>query len=275
MVAVAFPQVAQLPGAASASPRWSCCSIVPTSYRQTIHAYPNGGGAYVVSKENINRHRRPRRRRVAARRLHADGRGLDLLGRARHRLGGAVAPARRLPRRALPRVPRPHDGRQPARPQGGRARSSRSRPTSTSSLLFSLLVVGLTRVFALRPRPDRDLARAGRGVRRGARSSRRRRRLFVLLKAFSSGAVVLSGVEAISNGVPAFRKPESKNAATHAHLHGRSSSGVGFLGIGVLAHHLLPVVDEGGETVLSQMGKAVFGEHADLLRASRSRRSRS
>ena len=42
--------------------------------------------------------------------------------------------------------------------------------------------------------------------------------------------------------------------------------GAGFLGIGVLAHHLLPVVDEGGETVLSQMGKAVFGGDADLLR---------
>jgi hypothetical protein len=36
--------------------------------------------------------------------------------------------------------------------------------------------------------------------------------------------------------------------------------GAGFLGIGVLAHHLLPVVDEGGETVLSQMGKQVFGD---------------
>src|SRR4029453_18671939 len=35
--------------------------------------------------------------------------------------------------------------------------------------------------------------------------------------------------------------------------------GIGFLGISVLAHHLLPVVDHGGETVLSQLGKAVFG----------------
>ena len=70
---------------------------------------------------------------------------------------------------------------------------------------------------------------------------------------------MLSGVEAISNGVPAFRKPESKNAATTLTYMG-IILGLGFLGIGVLAHHLLPVVDEGGETVLSQMGKAVFGE---------------
>src|SRR5262249_51222667 len=38
--------------------------------------------------------------------------------------------------------------------------------------------------------------------------------VLILLRAFSSGAIALSGVEAISNGVPAFRKPESKNAAT-------------------------------------------------------------
>src|SRR4029450_2906298 len=37
---------------------------------------------------------------------------------------------------------------------------------------------------------------------------------FLLLKGFSSGAVALTGVEAISNGIPAFRRPESKNAAT-------------------------------------------------------------
>jgi hypothetical protein len=37
---------------------------------------------------------------------------------------------------------------------------------------------------------------------------------FLLLRAFSSGAVALTGVEAISNGVPAFKRPESKNAAT-------------------------------------------------------------
>ena len=38
--------------------------------------------------------------------------------------------------------------------------------------------------------------------------------VLMLLSAFSSGAVALSGVEAVSNGVPAFRKPEARNAAT-------------------------------------------------------------
>ena len=38
--------------------------------------------------------------------------------------------------------------------------------------------------------------------------------ILLLLRAFSSGAVALTGIEAISNGVPAFKKPESHNAAT-------------------------------------------------------------
>ena len=60
---------------------------------------------------------------------------------------------------------------------------------------------------------------------------RRRSALFLLLRGFSSGAVALTGVEAISNGVPAFRKPESKNAATTLRgwrrSSGRSSSALG------------------------------------------------
>ena len=44
--------------------------------------------------------------------------------------------------------------------------------------------------------------------------------VFLLLRAFSSGCAALTGVEAISNGVPAFKKPKSKNAATTLLLHG-------------------------------------------------------
>ena len=61
----------------------------------------------------------------------------------------------------------------------------------------------------------------------------------MLLRAFSSGAVALSGVEAVSNGVPAFRKPESKNAATTIAIMG-GILGVGFFGISLLASQLRP-----------------------------------
>ena len=45
--------------------------------------------------------------------------------------------------------------------------------------------------------------------------------LFVILHAFSSGSTALTGVEAISNGVPAFRRPQAKNAAETLADHGR------------------------------------------------------
>ena len=81
--------------------------------------------------------------------------------------------------------------------------------------------------------------------------------IFILLRAFSSGAIALSGVEAISNGVPAFKKPESKNAATTLTWMGLIL-GSFFFGISLLAHRLAPTPSE-HETLLSIMGGAVFG----------------
>ena len=69
-------------------------AIVITSYRQTIYAYPSGGGSYVVSRENLGADAVARRRRVAARRLHAHRRGVDLRRRRRHHLGVPGAAAR-------------------------------------------------------------------------------------------------------------------------------------------------------------------------------------
>ena len=81
---------------------------------------------------------------------------------------------------------------------------------------------------------------------------------FLLLRAFSSGAVALSGVEAISNGIQAFRKPESRNAAITL-TWVAFILGALFLGIAVLASHLRPTLSP-DETLLSTMGHAVFGD---------------
>jgi amino acid transporter len=81
--------------------------------------------------------------------------------------------------------------------------------------------------------------------------------LFLIARGFSSGAVALTGVEAISNGVPAFRKPESKNAAITMVWLG-IILGTLFFGVSVLAHHLHPYPSH-EETVISQMGRAVYG----------------
>jgi len=81
--------------------------------------------------------------------------------------------------------------------------------------------------------------------------------LLLLLRAFASGAIALSGVEAISNGVPTFRKPESRNASITLMWTGGILGSL-FFGIAVLAGRLKPTLSE-SETILSQMGRAVFG----------------
>ena len=81
--------------------------------------------------------------------------------------------------------------------------------------------------------------------------------LFLLLKGFSSGAVALTGVEAISNGVPSFRRPAAKNAATTLVWMGLLLGGL-FFGISVLAHRLHPFPSH-ERTVIAQLGLQVFG----------------
>ena len=98
-------------------------------------------------------------------------------------------------------------------------------------MLLILLGTGFYRVFVqhLGPIPRSCCRRT-----RSPSSSPRSLGLYMLLRAFSSGAVALSGVEAVSNGVPAFKKPESKNAATTLVWMG-VILGSCFLGVSVLA----------------------------------------
>jgi amino acid transporter len=86
--------------------------------------------------------------------------------------------------------------------------------------------------------------------------------LYVVLHAFASGGAAVTGVEAISNGVPAFKRPEWKNARTTLVIMG-SLLGVMFLGLSVLAAHthVVPFAD-GTPTVISQIGKLVYGSGA-------------
>jgi amino acid transporter len=82
--------------------------------------------------------------------------------------------------------------------------------------------------------------------------------LFLLLRAFSSGCAALTGVEVISNGVTAFRPPESRNAAL-------TMAGMAvilatlFLGISAMAYYL-GIIPKADETVVSQIARAIFGE---------------
>jgi amino acid transporter len=85
---------------------------------------------------------------------------------------------------------------------------------------------------------------------------------FVLAKAFASGGAAVTGVEAISNGVPAFRKPEWRNARQTLVVMG-SGLGVMFLGLSFLASRVKVIpFEEGTPTVLAQIGEAVYGHGA-------------
>jgi amino acid transporter len=82
---------------------------------------------------------------------------------------------------------------------------------------------------------------------------------FLLLRAFASGCTALTGVEAISNGVPAFRKPKSHNAATTLTLMGAIAITM-FSGITVLAVALKARANpDGNPSVISQIAVSVFG----------------
>ncbi len=81
--------------------------------------------------------------------------------------------------------------------------------------------------------------------------------LFLLLRAFSSGCTALTGVEVISNGVSAFKPPESKNAALTM-LGMATILGTLFIGISSLAYHY-GVVPKEDETVVSQIARFTFG----------------
>ena len=83
--------------------------------------------------------------------------------------------------------------------------------------------------------------------------------LKVVLKAFGSGGAAVTGVEAISNGVPAFKEPAWKNARSTLVIMG-GALGVMFLGLSIMASkvHAVPY-NSGTPTVISQVGQYVFG----------------
>jgi amino acid transporter len=83
--------------------------------------------------------------------------------------------------------------------------------------------------------------------------------LWLVLKAFASGGAAVTGVEAISNGVTAFRKPEWLNARRTLVIMG-ATLGALFFGLSALSTTVHPIpYTEGTPTVISQVGRAVFG----------------
>jgi amino acid transporter len=227
--------------------------IVVLSYRQTLYAYPNGGGSYIVSRENLGTNPSL----VAAASLLVDytltvsvsvAAGVAAITSAIAALRGYEVEL------AVALIVIIAVGNLRGVRESGRLFAP---PTYVYVSMMSLLVVwGLFRTFTgdLQPLPVNHAQLShftGGGAVLGGVT------FFLLMRAFSSGAVALSGVEAISNGVQAFRKPESRNAAITLMWTGFILGSL-FTGIAVLADQLRPTLSE-SETILSQMGHAVFG----------------
>jgi len=82
--------------------------------------------------------------------------------------------------------------------------------------------------------------------------------LWLILKAFSSGCAALTGIEAISDGVPAFKPPESRNARTTLFAMVVILGSL-FLGATALTH-MFGIVPKPEETIISQLGRQIFGD---------------
>jgi amino acid transporter len=236
-------------------------AVVSASYRQTIFAYPDGGGAYIVSRENISQ----TAALVAGASLLVDytltvavsvSSGVLAIGSAFHFNDNAsLRVALALGFVALLAV-----GNLRGLKEAGRLFAV---PTYIYTIFISALIgFGIYKIGFqdLGTIPGNEELAKEFAEEQGAdvASLTGSVSLILLLRAFSSGAVVLAGVEAMSNGVPAFRKPKSKNAAQTLTMMA-VILGTMTLGIAYLASHLHPVFQEGGDTVLSQLGDSIFG----------------
>jgi len=227
-------------------------AIVTFSYRQTIFAYPSGGGSYIVSRENLGE----TPSLVAGASLL-----VDYVLTVAVSISAGVAAIVSIPtfqslakhRVLLCLVLIVFITVVNLR---GAKESGKIFALPTYIYIVSLggmLLIGLFRTYFGNLGPVRFDPERFEGLRETGGSLG----LFLLLRGFSSGAVALSGVEAISNGVPAFRKPSPKNAATTL-MWMAAILGSLFFGVSVLAHRLMPYPTQ-AETVLSQMSRAVVG----------------
>ena len=227
--------------------------VVILSYRQTIYAYPSGGGAYVVSKENLGE----LPALVAGASLLTD----YILTVAVSVAGGVLAMQSAFGFDSSVRVPMCLGliALLTVANLRGLRESGKlfAPPTYLYIVMLALLIgVGLYRVYVgdLGPIPRAELSEEARELADGAKTLS----LFMLLRAFSSGAVALSGVEAVSNGVQTFRKPESRNASQTLAIMG-VVLGAGFVGISLLASKLKPFRGEHDPTGIAMMAEHVFG----------------
>ncbi|HET7235006.1 MAG TPA: APC family permease [Actinomycetota bacterium] len=222
-------------------------AVVVTSYRQTVRAYPRGGGSYIVARENLG----TIPGLVAAAAILTD----YVLTVAVSTTAGTVAVISAAPSLAGKQVPIAISFVlliTIANLRGVRESGTLfSIPTyGFAAMVYVTLGVGLLECLTGCPVAESsDLPLEAHATLS----------LFIVLRAFSSGATALTGVEAIADGVQAFRRPQARNAAATLAIMGTISITM-FLGITFLARSLGVRVSEevAGPSVLAQIGDTVF-----------------
>lgn len=226
--------------------------IVVLSYRQTIHAYPSGGGSYIVSKENLG---------VIPSLVAGSSLLVDYILTVAVSVAGGVLAIRTatgfdskwtVPVCLLCVLLMTLANLRGVKESGALF----AGPTYFYIVMLVILIVtGLYRIFVqhVGPIPESMLSDEALEMSHLTKGLG----LYMLLRAFSSGAVALSGVEAVSNGVPAFKKPESKNASTTL-LWMAAILGTCFLGVSILASHLKPYRGESDGNGLGLMAQYLY-----------------
>ncbi|MEH6379596.1 APC family permease [Streptomyces sp. KLMMK] len=238
--------------------------LLTLSYRDVVSVYTRAGGSYVVARENFG----PRVAQIAAVALLVDyivtvavqtAAGTDALISLAHLTGEGYTGIDhlKLPITAAMVVLLMYGNLRGIR-EAGRAFAA---PAYLFMLAIALLlVVGLVRALdGGLPHTDLHapgvvpLGQEGSGWLYGAS-------LFMVLRAFANGGSSLTGLEAISNGVSAFRPPQGANARQTLTVMS-CVLGVMVLGVSTLAHytHAVPYVD-GNPTVIAQEAHLVFGD---------------
>jgi amino acid transporter len=235
-------------------------AIVVLSYRQTCYAYPNGGGAYAVAHANLGENAAL----TAASALLVD----YVLTVAVSVVAGVVGITSAAPSLQKDAVwlSVGFVGLLMVANLRGVKESGRAFAIPTYafvSLTYLMFIVGAVKGLAgTLPQASTSSQQLQATAHVGGIFT-----LLLVLRAFSSGCTALTGVEAISNGVPAFRKPKPRNAATTLTIMGVLSISM-FSGITVMALQLHARAQPDGEpSVISQIAAAAFGRHAFLFYA--------
>jgi amino acid transporter len=224
-------------------------AIVVTSYRQTVQAYPRGGGSYIVARENLG----TVPGLIAAAAILTD----YVLTVAVSVTAGTIAITSAAPSLAEHKVLM-------ASLLVMLVTAANLRGVREAGVLFALptygfvAIVGLTIVVGLARCLSGCPVAATADLPTQAETTVT---LFVLLRAFSSGATALTGVEAIADGVQAFRRPQARNAAATLGIMAAIAIAM-FIGITVLSDLLDVRVTEElakSRSVLSQIGQTIYG----------------